>query len=74
MSESRLGVGPISPLPWKAVYHNGPYGYIRVIDRDGKDVGIDAFPSRPGCDSDRVRASVLAMIDIVNHFHSTTGE
>lgn len=60
--------GPISPFPWTAV-ETGSNGYIRILDRDGKDVGIDAFPSRPRCDAGRIRASVAVMLEIVNAFH-----
>lgn len=64
-----MQLGPISPLPWRAVYPDNPLkGCIRILDANGKDVGIDGFPTRPSCNAEQVAASVAAMIDIVNAF------
>lgn len=61
-------IGPTSPLPWRAE-DNGK-GCIRILDRDGCQVGIDAFPLRPGCEEWRVRNSVALILVVLNEFYA----
>lgn len=71
MSETimnHMAIGPISPLPWRAVFPDTQHGCIRIIDANGKNTGIDAFPTRPGCDADQVKASVAVMVEVMNAF------